>query len=347
MSLEFQAPILPAPAAMTIAFLGDVMLGRGVGSEIARRDPASLWGDLRPVLLEADLVIANLECAITSHTVPWTRTPKVFHFRAPAQSVEVLQAANVGSVSLANNHVLDFEEAGLRDTLRHLDAAQIAHSGAGENLDAAREPAIVETAALTVGIVAFTDNEPGWAARPDRPGTSYLRFLPMPQALKTVERGVRRAREKGARFVVLSVHWGPNMVERPRRLFRSFARAAIDRGVDLIHGHSAHVFHGVELHRGVPILYDTGEALDDYAVDPFLRNDRSFVFLADLEGTRVKALRLVPILLRYAEVGRARGRDFEATCRRMEALAKEMGTISSRAPHGLTIEIPGNTESRR
>lgn len=332
---------------MTIAFLGDVMLGRGVGSEIARRGPATFWDDLRPVLLEADLVIANLECAITSHTVLWTRTSKVFHFRAPPQSVRVLQAANVGAVSLANNHVLDFEEAGLRDTLRHLDAAGIAHAGAGENLEEAREPAIVETAGSKVGILAFTDNESGWAARPDRPGTSYLRFLPTPGALETVERAVERARDRGARFVVLSVHWGPNMVQRPRRPFPSFARAVIERGVDLIHGHSAHVFHGVEVHRGAPILYDTGEALDDYSVDPVLRNDRSFVFLADLEGSRVRALRLMPIRLRYAGVGLARGRDFEDTCRRMEALAGEMGTTASRAPHGLTIAMPENPEPRR
>ena len=332
---------------MTIAFLGDVMLGRGVASEIAHRDPASLWGDLRPVLLEADLVIANLECAITSHSLPWTRTPKVFHFRAPPQSVRVLRAANIGAVCLANNHVLDFEVAGLRDTLRHLDAAGISHAGAGEDLPRAREPAIVEAGGSVVGFVAFTDNEPGWAARPDHPGTSYLRFLPAPGALRTVEKAVERARDHGARFVVLSVHWGPNMVERPRRFFRSFAHAAIERGVDLIHGHSAHVFHGVEVHHGAPILYDTGDALDDYAVDPHLRNDRSFVFLVDLEDSRARRLTLRPIRLRYSEVGLAHGRDFEETCRRMEALAEEMGTESARSPHGLTITITRNPEPRR
>ncbi len=328
------------PVPRTIAFLGDVMLGRGVAEEIGQRDPASFWGDLRPLLLTSSLVIANLECAITWHAVPWTRTRKVFHFRAPPQAVEVLRAAGVRAVCLANNHVLDFEEAGLRDTLRYLDAAGIAHAGAGENLEKAREPAIVEAGGRKVGVVAFTDNEPGWAARPHRPGTSYLRFLPTPGILRIVERTVARAREMGADLVVLSVHWGPNMVQRPRRPFRWFARAVIDRGVDLIHGHSAHIFHGVEIHRGAPILYDTGEALDDYAVDPALRNDRSFVFLADLEGSRVRRLRLMPIRLGDTQVGLARGRDFEETCRRMEALCIEMGTAPTRARHGLTIAIP-------
>ena len=316
------------------------MLGRGVAAEIASRDPASFWGDVRPLLLGSDLVIANLECAITSHAVPWTRTRKAFHFRAPPAAVQVLRAAGVRAVSLANNHVLDFEEAGLRDTLRHLDAAGIAHAGAGENLEKAREPAIVDVGGRKIGIVAFTDNEPGWAARPGRPGTSYLRFLPGPGALRVVRQAVVRAREGGAELVVLSLHWGPNMVQRPRRPFPAFARAAIHLGVGLIHGHSAHSFHGVGIHRGAPILYDTGEALDDYAGDALLRNDRSFVFLAVMRASRVYALRLVPIRIGDARVQLARGRDFEETCRRMEALCREMGTTPSRARHGLTLEIP-------
>ena len=144
----------------------------------------------------------------------------------------------------------------------------------------------------------------------------------------------------GASFIVLSLHWGANMVERPPRPFRRFARAALDRGVDMIHGHSAHIFQGVEVHHGKPILYDTGEALDDYAIDPVLRNDRSFIILADLEDARVRALRLVPILLRGTQVGLARGRDFEETCRRMQMLSAEMGTRARPGPHGLTIGIP-------
>jgi poly-gamma-glutamate synthesis protein (capsule biosynthesis protein) len=105
----------------------------------------------------------------------------------------------------------------------------------------------VRAGPLRVGIAAFTDTEPGWAAGPGS------------------------ARE----------------------------------GVDLIHGHSAHIFQGIEVHRGKPILYDTGDALDDYAVDPVLRNDRSFVFLADVEGSRVRALRLLPILLQGTRAGLA------------------------------------------
>jgi hypothetical protein len=85
----------------------------------------------------------------------------------------------------------------------------------------------------------------------------------------------------------------------PRRRFQAFARAAIDGGVDVIHGHSAHVVQGVEIYKGRPILYDTGNFVDDYWKFPFLP-DVSFVFLLDLQVGGPQRLRMVPIRLHPA-----------------------------------------------
>jgi poly-gamma-glutamate capsule biosynthesis protein CapA/YwtB (metallophosphatase superfamily) len=67
---------------ITLALTGDVMLGRGVNETLRTVRPEELWGDVLPLLSSADLRIINLECAITEHKRPWSRTPKVFHFRA-------------------------------------------------------------------------------------------------------------------------------------------------------------------------------------------------------------------------------------------------------------------------
>ena len=143
----------------TLAFLGDIMLGRGVNEEIAIRPPEHFWGTALPVLRNADTVFANLECAVTPHRVPWSRTRKVFHFRADPGALNVLAVAGMSYVSLANNHILDFDEVGLRDTLRLLDEAGIRHAGAGPTLPDAMRPASVAVAGLRVGILAMTDNE--------------------------------------------------------------------------------------------------------------------------------------------------------------------------------------------
>src|SRR2546426_985152 len=153
---------------MLLALVGDVMLGRGVAVEIGHRRPDSFWGDTLPLLRSAALVVAGLECAITTHPVRWTRTPKVFHFRAPPEAVEVLRAAGIRLVTLANNHTLDFEEQGLLDTLRWLDAAGIAHAGAGRNSEEAALPALVEAGGLRVGLASVHDNQAGGSAGPDR-----------------------------------------------------------------------------------------------------------------------------------------------------------------------------------
>src|SRR5215212_2888083 len=119
---------------ITLALTGDVMLGRGVNETLRSVRPEEPWGDTLPLLLSADLRVVNLECAITGHKRPWSRTRKVFHFRADPPAVEVLLAARVDAFSLANNHTLDFEEKGLLDTLKHLEEAGIRHAGAGRNL---------------------------------------------------------------------------------------------------------------------------------------------------------------------------------------------------------------------
>ena len=326
---------------ITLALVGDVMLGRGVDG--ALKDymrSGEPWGDALPVLDAADLRVINLECAITTHENRWNRTPKTFHFRAdPSRAVEVLRAARIDACSLANNHTLDFEEEGLLDTLQYLDAAGIRHAGAGRNLEEAARPAILDAPdGEKVALLAFTDNEPPFAAGVDRLGTNYLPTSLEPEVLDRVEAAIAGAREAGADTVLFSNHWGPNMVERPRDLFRRFARSVVNRGADVYYGHSAHVFQGVEVYRGKPILYDTGDFIDDYAVDERLRNDRSFVFRVLVEGGEFRRLELFPVVLSFARTGLAAGVESKEILRRMQRLSAELGTTFVRHAGALVLE---------
>src|SRR5215207_8386124 len=328
---------------ITLALTGDVMLGRGVAEALDdHMRPEESWGDVLPLLDAADLRIINLECAITDNGQPWSRTPKVFHFRAKPSAIETLRTARIDACSLANNHTLDFEEQGLLDTLEHLDAAGIRHAGAGRNQEEAAEPAILTVPAKDhtrrVALLAFTDNEPPFAAGTDRPGTNYLPVSLQPNVLRRVERAVSVVRELGSETVIFSNHWGPNMVQRPRETFRRFARAVIDRGVDIYYGHSAHVFQGVEIYRGKLILYDTGDFIDDYAVDPRMRNDWSFLFQVSVEEGRFERLDLTPVRLSYARVDLATGGEREKILDRMERLSAEMGTVFARREGALVLE---------
>jgi poly-gamma-glutamate capsule biosynthesis protein CapA/YwtB (metallophosphatase superfamily) len=326
---------------LTLALIGDVMLGRGVNVALKNMRPRDMWGNVLPHLMQADLRIANLECALTRHSQPWTRTWKRFHFRAEPGAVRFLQAARIDACSLANNHILDFEARGLCDTLHTLDAAGIRHAGAGINASEAATPVLLEvhgSSPRRVALLAFTDNEPDFAASDQYPGTNYLEVSLQADTQARVAEAIAQARAQGADWVVVSNHWGANFVERPTADFRRFAQRMIELGADVYYGHSAHICQGIEIHRGKPILYDTGDFIDDYAVDPVLRNDRSCLFKLIFADGRLTRIELIPVTLDVAHVTLARGDDFEAIAADMEKRCAELGTVLERGADRLDYE---------
>jgi poly-gamma-glutamate capsule biosynthesis protein CapA/YwtB (metallophosphatase superfamily) len=321
---------------LTLAFTGDVMLGRLVNEMLKTMSPAEVWGDVLPHLAQADLRIVNLECALTVHFHQWTRARKMFHFRADPKAVRVLQAARIDACALANNHILDYEEHGLRDTLRMLRVTGIRHAGAGANAAEAAAPAMLDVsgaARCRVALLSFTDNEPDFAATAEHPGTNYLEVSLQEETLTRIANGIAQARAQGADLVVFSNHWGANFVERPAPEFRSFARRVIELGADIYYGHSAHICQGIEIYRGKPILYDTGNFIDDYAVHPLLRNDHSCLFKVMFAHGKLCRIELLPVSLSVA-----RGEEFEAISVRMEMLCAELGTRLLRRDDRLVYE---------
>jgi poly-gamma-glutamate synthesis protein (capsule biosynthesis protein) len=100
----------------------------------------------------------------------------------------------------------------------------------------------------------------------------------------------------------------------------------IEKGADIIHGHSAHNFQGIEVYQHKLILYDTGDFLDDYAVDPFLRNDHSFLFKVEVSQKRIEKLVLVPVLISHCQVNLATNEDYKWSIERMQKLSANFGT---------------------
>lgn len=308
--------------SVKLVCLGDVMLARGVSEVLARSEPSELWGDTLPLIHRADIRLANLECCVSDRGEEF-QPPRVFPFRAIPKAIDVLTAARVDVVTLANNHSLDYREEALLDTIDRLDAAGIAHVGAGPNLDEARRPAVLETKGKRLAFIGITDNYPEYEAGKDRAGTFHVDIEP--DNVGMVADAVAAARGDGADLVVVTAHWGPNMRRHPPDRFQDFARAVVDAGADLWFGHSAHLFQGVELLDGKPILYDGGDFLDDYAVDPVERNDRSLLWEVTLDDGE-RGVAVYPVQLSFARTDLARGEAFDWISGRLTDLCEEMGT---------------------
>jgi len=330
--------------AVRIGLTGDVMLGRLVDERQSRRPVTAVWGDLLPELDTLDGLFVNLECCLSARGRPWARTDRPFHFRAnPDWAVPALRRAGVDCCALANNHVLDFEVEALDDTLDHLDRGEIAHAGAGRDRTEAFGPAIVPVGDLDVAFVSLTDNTPEYAATASAPGTAHVEIDVEDERTRTaVADALSRARKRDPDLLVASLHWGPNMVTEPPDSFRAFARYLVEEGVDVIHGHSAHAFQGVELYRGRPVLYDTGDFVDDYAVDPRLHNDRSFLFeLVVAAGGELTELRLRPTEIHEFAVHHASRSAAEWSRRRMRDLSLAFDTTFDRDGESLVLDLDG------
>lgn len=316
----------PPERQVQLALVGDVMLGRHVNEALRVFGPRYPWGNTLHLLRQADVALANMECVVADDGVPWQRTLKTFHFRADPIAVTALQVAGIDAVGLANNHVLDFEVGALLETLDRLDAARIARAGAGRDLAEAARAAFINVCGVRVALIAFTDNEPGWAATATGSGINYIPIIPDQRHLSLVRHSIDVARSGGADLVVCFAHWGPNMRQRPTPVFREFARMVLEAGADLYCGHSAHIFQGIELHLGKPILYDIGDFVDDYAVDPALRNDQSLLFTITMTKQGVWRLEAVPVRIHNCQANLAAGDDFAPIAARLRSLSAEFGT---------------------
>jgi poly-gamma-glutamate synthesis protein (capsule biosynthesis protein) len=315
----------------TVGLLGDVMLGRGVAERLGEAPPEQVWSEeLAALLSGCDAVVGNLECCISERGIPTRRIRgKPFFFRGPPAAVEALAVAGVRGVSLANNHALDYETEALADTLDLLAAAGIAPAGAGPDRDRARRGTTVTGEHLRVAFLAVTDHPAEYAASEDAPGVAWADLAAGLPGWIPAE--LRRLRTE-ADLVVAFPHWGANMTTAPTAWQRERARELLAAGADLVAGHSAHVFHGLERVEGRPVLYDLGDALDDYAIDGRLRNDLGL--LALWRPGDDPELELVALRLHYCETALARGPDADWVARRLARACDDLGTRVERVSEG-------------
>ncbi|MBB6348156.1 CapA family protein [Nonomuraea muscovyensis] len=306
---------------ITLALAGDTMLGRGVAERLTGRPRAEDFfaGEVREPLAEADLFLLNLECCVSSRGTPWRAPVKPFHFRAPPQAAGLLAELGVGCVTLANNHALDYGFEALLDTLGHLARAGIGCVGAGEDLAAARRPACLDVRGTRVGVVAFSDHPRDFAATPRRPGIAYADLAGGVPSWVTATVAALRGRGEA---VLVTPHWGPNMVTEPLAYVRRAAGALVGAGATLVAGHSAHTFHGV----APRVLFDLGDFIDDYAVDPLARNDLGLLWLVTLSPAGPVELRALPLKLDYTRTRLARGDDWRRVRDRFTAAGAALGT---------------------
>ena len=193
--------------------------------------------------------VVNLESPVTEAKTP---APGKVNLKVSALHFEASLGTSPLAVCLANNHVMDFGAAGLRDTIVTLRQHGIAYFGAGTQADCNNNPAIVLVDGIKVALSGYVC--PSTApARVQRDGHGVA-----PMDLGAIRRDIGRARTLGADRIVVCLHWGAEEVRLPKPSDVAFARAIIDAGADAIVGHHPHVIQPWELRGEKPIFYSLG-----------------------------------------------------------------------------------------
>jgi poly-gamma-glutamate capsule biosynthesis protein CapA/YwtB (metallophosphatase superfamily) len=215
---------------VTLALAGDSMLGRGTAEALGRRHPRTLVSEeVAEVAAEADFFLLNLESCISERGEPWPEARKQYFFRAPPAAVETLTYLGVDCATLANNHALDFGYVALKDTLHYLGESGIACVGAGLELERARAPARFNVDGRRLTVMSATDHPRDYAATIRRPGVALadLRGDSPEWLLDAID----HHRED---IVLVSPHWGPNLVAEPLPRILAAGRSLIEAGATLV-----------------------------------------------------------------------------------------------------------------
>ena len=224
-----------ASGDITLAFAGDVNFAGRVARLL--EDPATTFGPITSVLKSADFTAVNLETPVTSRGQP---QPKTYHFATTRGAFTALRDAGVDLVTIANNHILDYGQAGLADTLAAAKAARFPFVGAGVSAAAAWAPYVTTingTKIAIVGVSQVAELASSWVATAYRPGEANA--INLGQTLAAV-----RAAKRLARIVIVFMHWGTEGMACPDQNQLSLAPKLAAAGASIIIGAHAHMLQG-------------------------------------------------------------------------------------------------------
>ena len=270
---------------VVLAFGGDVHFEGVLASKLSA-GASALLAPIEPILDQADIAVVNLETAVTNGG---SASAKTFTFRAPASAFEALHGGSVDVASMANNHGMDFGEAGLRDSLAAARRYRFPVIGIGLDGKQAYAPYRQTVRGQRIAILAATqvlDDHliESWSAGPAKPGLASAKAVPR------LLQEVRRAR-KSADTVVVFLHWGVELEGCPTSDQRTLARQLVGAGADIVVGGHAHRLLGAGR---------MGKALVGYGLGNFVwygtseLSTQTGVLLVTATGRRIDGYRWVP-----------------------------------------------------
>lgn len=301
--------------ATTLIAVGDMMLSRTVGAQMRLKGFDYPFEKMRSLLGTGDVVFGNLETPITVGPVV---KPGSMVFRADPGVETYLAGAGFNILSLANNHLMNYGQRGLQDTLRLLEAAGIKHAGAGLDDTTARQAAVVTANGIDFVFLAYEARDlvpASYEAAADRGGVALMDASRMTEEV--------RSAKKDGNIIIVSMHAGVEYTPQPGRTQIDFARAAIDAGADVVLGHHPHVVQTAERYKGKLIFYSLGNFIFDQTWSQETQD--GLAVKLTFGGNELTKVDLMPVIIADAcQPIPAQGADANRILRRLGTTAAEL-----------------------
>ncbi len=253
-----------------------------------RNDPHYLYDEVREIISQADLAVGVLNAAI-SDFAPRTGCGLSYVLVGGSENADALQQAGFDIMNVATNHIKNcgLTNCGDRaffDTLSNLRRVGLLPVGAGENLEAAMQPLIVEVNGVRFGFIAQGEIEQLAFASETTPGIAVLTEENLQSAID--------ATRQVADVVIFMPHSGPEDSPIPTYIQQNWARLAVAAGADLVVGNHTHVAQGFQTIDGVPVFYGLGNFVFDQSWAPEHR--QSLLLQVVFEGDQLVKWQFIP-----------------------------------------------------
>ncbi len=313
-----------SPDEVNLLFAGDVGLAEGYaiyeslkqrGGEIT----AAFNQETLDVMRNADIFMVNNEFTYTTRGVP--TQDKQYTFRTNPDNVRYLFDMGVDIVSLANNHVYDYGEQSLIDTIDTLEKVEMPYVGAGMNIDEAVKPTYFIANDMRIAIVSATqierqDNPDTRGATQDSPGT--FRCWYNDRVLEVIS----EARDCSD-YVIAYIHWGTELQEQTDWAQDELAPKLAEAGADLIIGDHPHILQRLDYIGNVPVIYSLG----NYWFNSKLLDTGMLGVTLNTDGT-VKRVRFLPAVQSDCRTNIANAGDWERIIGYMQSISPRVSIDS-------------------
>ncbi len=243
----------------TLYAVGDIMMGRGVEYMINKYGEGDFKFPFLKIaddLQQADLLFGNLEGPISENG---EKVGSIYSFQFKPIVASVLAWAGFDVLSLANNHMLDYQAIALQDTMRLLSEQGIEYIGAGTSSGEAFGIKIKQVNGVKIGFLAYQNLGPiAWQAGSNKTGMAWINKDSFPNVENYIK-GIRGQVD----ILVISLHAGAEYQPEPNSFQTGFAKTVIDAGADLVLGHHPHVTQPVEQYKHGWIAYSLGNFVFD------------------------------------------------------------------------------------